>query len=135
MQKVIDDKSVAELIATALEYQKRAYTKYSNFNVGAALLCDSGKVYGGCNVENATYGATICAERTAAVKAISEGESVFAAIAIVGGDLSEYCSPCGICRQFLYEFACEGMKIVLAKSVDDYKIYTIEELLPEGFRL
>lgn len=132
---IMDNNIIKELITVAMEYQKRAYTKYSGFNVGAALLCDSDRIYGGCNVENATYGATICAERTAAVKAVSEGERVFKAIAIVGGDLSDYCSPCGICRQFLYEFAEAGMQIILAKSIDDYKLYTIEELLPEGFRL
>lgn len=131
----MDEKMLEELINTALEYQNRAYAKYSGFKVGAAIRCSSGKVYGGCNVENASYGATICAERTAATKAISEGESEFVAVAIVGGDLSDYCSPCGVCRQFLYEFAVPGMQVVLAKSVNDYKIYAIEELLPEGFRL
>lgn len=128
------------LIEKAFEAQKFAYTPYSNFNVGAALLGDNGKIYLGCNIENAAFSPTNCAERTALFKAVSEGQKKFTAIAIVGnkkdvkqGD-GDYCAPCGVCRQVLEEF-CDPktFKIYLGKSVDDYKEFTLEELLPLGF--
>lgn len=128
------------LIEKAFEAQKFAYTPYSNFNVGAALLGDNGKIYLGCNIENSAFSPTNCAERTAIFKAVSEGQKKFTAIAIVGnkkdikqGD-GDYCAPCGVCRQVLQEF-CDPktFKIYLAKSVDDYKEFTLEELLPLGF--
>lgn len=128
------------LIAQAFEAQKKAYTPYSNFNVGAALLTKEGKIYLGCNIENAAFTPTNCAERTAFFKAVSEGEYNFEAIAIVGnkGDIEQgsgdYCAPCGVCRQVMAEF-CDPhtFRVFLAKSLDDYKEFTLEEILPLGF--
>lgn len=128
------------LIKSAFEAQEKSYTPYSHFNVGAALLGKNGTIYKGCNIENAAYTPTNCAERTAIFKAVSEGQKKFTAIAIVGnkkdikqGD-GDYCAPCGVCRQVLQEF-CDPktFKIYLGKSVDDYKEFTLEELLPLGF--
>lgn len=126
-----------KLMATAIEYRKRAYTPYSNFKVGAALLTVDGEIIGGCNIENAAYTPTNCAERTAIFKAVSEGKKEFAAIAVVGGKADgplEFCSPCGVCRQVLVEF-CDPKTFVvyLGTSVEDYKGYTLEELLPFSF--
>lgn len=127
-----------ELIDMALEARKLAYAPYSKFKVGAALLGKNGVVYKGCNVENASYPATNCAERTAFYSAVSEGIKEFEAIAIVGGSVNgvelDYCAPCGICRQVMREF-CEPKKfeIILAKTRTDYKVYTLEELLPMSF--
>lgn len=122
-----------ELIKIALDYRSRAYIPYSNFNVGAAVLCESGKIYGGCNIENASFGATNCAERTAIFKAVSEGESKIKAIAIVGS-LNEITYPCGICRQVISEFGDEDVKVILAKSEDDYIIKDMSEILPGAFK-
>jgi len=129
-----------ELIKAALEARNNAYTPYSNYNVGAALIAGSGKLYTGCNVENASYGATNCAERTAVFKAVSEGEKVVTSIAIVGGPkgvmdvMPGYAFPCGVCRQVLREFSDPDKLVVyVAKSVDDYKQYTLSELLPDSF--
>lgn len=118
-----------ELIAQAIEARKRAYTPYSHYKVGAALLGKSGKVYLGCNVENASYGHTVCAERTAVLKAVSEGEREFEAIAVVtrnGG------SPCGACRQVMAEFAPE-LTIYIADENGEYRTTTMSELLPDSF--
>lgn len=118
------------LIEKAQIAMKNAYVKYSNFKVGAALLTKSGKVYTGCNIENSSYGASICAERVAFTKAISEGEREFEAIAIAS-DLKGFTYPCGICRQFMSEW---GLDIkVVTKSGDKVRIHTIGELLPEAF--
>ena len=129
--------NIPELIHKAIAAREFAYAPYSNFCVGAALLTKSGKIYTGCNVENAGYSATNCAERTAFFKAVSEGEREFAAIAIVGGPrgpLTEYCSPCGVCRQVMREFcAPDDFKIYLAKSPEDYREFTLEQILPMGF--
>lgn len=127
----------SELIAKAVEASKKAYAPYSHFHVGAAVLAESGAVYSGCNVENASYGAAICAERNAITTAIANGERKLCAIALVGGMdgvFSDYCSPCGICRQVMREF-CDPAKfdVVLAKSVTDYKVFTLAQLLPESF--
>ncbi len=129
-----------ELVKKALEAQKFSYSPYSNFQVGAALLTKSGKIYTGCNIENAAYSPTNCAERTAFFKAVSEGETKFEAIAIVGSpkdvkeDEREYCAPCGVCRQVMAEFCnIKDFKVILGKSEDDYKIYTLEEVLPLAF--
>lgn len=126
-----------DLVMAALEVRNMAYAPYSHYYVGAALLTDSGKVYQGCNIENASYGATNCAERTAFFKAVSEGERHFRAIAIAGGlcdsVTTEYAFPCGICRQVMAEFAADNFKIIVAKSSDDYKCFTLAELLPECF--
>ncbi|MCD5414006.1 MAG: cytidine deaminase [Clostridiales bacterium] len=120
-----------ELINMAIEARKNAYVPYSNFPVGAAVLMDSGKIYTGCNVESASYGATNCAERTAIFKAVSEGERKILAIAIVG-DLNSITFPCGICRQVFLEFARE-MKIIVATSETNYKEYTLDEIIPFSF--
>ena len=126
-----------ELIEKAFDMRNYSYTPYSHFNVGAALLTKAGKIYGGCNIENAAYGPTNCAERTAFFKAVSEGEREFSAIAIVGGPESgvkDYCAPCGVCRQVMAEFCHpDEFVIILAKSKDEYKMYTLRELLPLGF--
>ncbi|OOM16173.1 cytidine deaminase [Clostridium saccharobutylicum] len=122
-----------KLINVALDYRNRAYSPYSNFKVGAAVLFESGKIYGGCNVENASFGATNCAERTAIFKGISEGETTIKSIAIVGS-LNEYTYPCGICRQVIAEFGDESIEVVLAKSEDDYIIKDMREVLPGAFK-
>ena len=122
-----------QLIKLAQEAAKKAYAPYSNFKVGAALLCKSGNVYTGCNVENSSYGASNCAERTAAFKAVSEGEREFVKIAIVSekGGLT---FPCGICRQVLSEFMPNG-RIVLYSDEHGIKEFTLNELLPYAFKL
>ena len=120
-----------ELIQTAMEMQWFSYAPYSGFRVGAALLCADGTVFTGCNVENAAYGSTICAERTALVKAVSEGRREFTAIAIVGQG-SDFCWPCGACRQMLYEFAPE-LRVLAARSDGSYQAVCLAELLPHGF--
>ena len=121
-----------ELIKIALEYRERAYVPYSNFKVGAAVLFDSGNIYGGCNIENASFGATNCAERTAIFKGISEGEKEIKAIAVVG-DLSTYTYPCGICRQVVAEFGNMDIKVILAKNEKDYIVKDLSEVLPGAF--
>jgi len=127
----------APLIAAALERVKTAYAPYSRFQVGAAVLAASGKVYGGANVENASYGATVCAERNAIFAAVNAGERTFKAIAVCGGRdgvVSDYCPPCGICRQVMREFADpKDFAVIVAKSATDYKAFTLEDLLPESF--
>lgn len=132
------EKALAEkMIGLAIEQLKFSYTPYSNFKVGAALLTRGGKLYGGCNIENAAYGPTNCAERTAFFKAVSEGERQFDAICIVGGKdgvLTEYAAPCGVCRQVMMEFCDpETFQIILATSVEQYEVFTLRELLPLGF--
>lgn len=125
-----------ELVRLALEARAHSYAPYSQFKVGAALLSGDGAVYQGANVENASYGATVCAERVAALRAVYDGHRRFAAIAIAGfADEGErgYAHPCGICRQFLREFAAPGMKVYVAKTEADAREYTLEELLPESF--
>ena len=127
------------LIREALLARENAYAPYSHFCVGAALLGKSGAVYRGCNVESCAYGPTNCAERTAVFKAISEGEREFTAIAIVGGPdtesapLAHTAFPCGICRQVLAEFCSEDLPVIVARSCDDYEVYTLGELLPHAF--
>ncbi len=120
-----------ELIRQAEIAQERAYVPYSNFPVGAAVLTEKGKVYTGCNIECASYGATNCAERTAIFKAVSEGDKEIRTIAVVGAP-GEYTFPCGICRQVIVEFG-HDIKIVVAKTVDDYKVFTIGDLLANSF--
>lgn len=120
-----------ELIDFAKKGMQNAYTPYSNFKVGAAVLVDDGTVFTGCNIENASYGATICAERTAMVKAVSEGYTHFKKIAIVSsGNFFTY--PCGICRQFMTEFMKDGI-VVLEDKEEGIKEFSLEELLPNGF--
>ena len=128
---------VEKLIDTAIEQLKFSYTPYSNFKVGAALLTKSGKIYTGCNIENASYTPTNSAERTAFFKAVSEGVRDFQAICIVGGKdgkLTEYTAPCGVCRQIMMEFCNpKTFQIILAVDKERYEIYTLEELMPLGF--
>ena len=124
-----------ELMRLAEDARAYSYTPYSHFAVGAALLTKSGKVYTGCNIENASYTPTVCAERTAVFEAVSEGEKEFAAIAIIGGPAGEkgrFCAPCGVCRQVLREF-CELDFRILLGSVDKVQAYTLGELLPTSF--
>lgn len=127
-----------ELIEAAARARKMSYSPYSGFAVGAALLCEDGSVFTGCNIENSAFSPTNCAERTAFFKAVSEGRRDFAKIAVVGGraDLAtpEYCCPpCGVCRQVMKEFCKPDFEIIMAKSGDEYKIMTLSELLPASF--
>lgn len=125
-----------QLVKAAYEAQKMAYAPYSHWVVGAALLTAEGKIYKGCNIESATFSPTVCAERTALFKAVSEGERHFAAIAIVGNaegtamGKADVCPPCGVCRQVMTEFCGGDFEIVLAKNYDDYAVYTLAELMP-----
>lgn len=127
-----------ELVEKALEARSAAYTPYSGFRVGAALLCADGTVYGGCNIENAAFGPSCCAERTAFFKAVSEGKREFSAIAIVGGpagkEPEDFCPPCGVCRQVMMEF-CDPRSFLVfcASSPEQYQAYTLAQLLPKGF--
>jgi cytidine deaminase len=124
-----------ELMNVAVKAREMSYSPYSNFRVGAALLGLSGKVYTGCNVENAGYTPTNCAERTALFKAISEGEREFTAIAIVGGlgdTLNDFCAPCGVCRQALSEFCDKDFRFILGNP-NEIKVVTMEEILPYSF--
>ena len=132
-----------ELVQKAIEMTKMSYVPYSHFHVGAALLDKNGKIWTGCNIENATFGATNCAERTAIFKAVSEGVRDFEAIAIAGGPensngkpvLEDFCPPCGICRQVLSEFCSRDFKIILTNGKGGQKNFTLAELLPESFSL
>ena len=130
-----------QLIQEAFLAQKVSYAPYSKFHVGAALLTKEGKIYRGCNVEVAGQSSSICAERTAFSKAISDGEKEFEAIAIVGGpegiskDQYEYCPPCGVCRQVMAEFCdLNDFRIILAKREEEYEVYSLNELLPLTFK-
>lgn len=126
------------LINKAFDMLKMAYVPYSHFHVGAALLCEDGTIFTGCNIENSAYGPSNCAERTAIFKAVSEGYKDFTAIAVVGGlegNVTEYCTPCGVCRQVMREFCSRDFKIICAKSPSDYKEYTLDQLLPQSFSL
>lgn len=128
---------IRKLIQAAVAQLKYSYAPYSGFRVGAALLAQNGRVYTGCNIENAAYAPTNCAERTAFFKAVSEGVRGFRAICVVGGPegrLNSYTPPCGVCRQVMMEFCRpEEFEIILAKSEEDYTVYTLKELLPQGF--
>ena len=133
----MDNNQIEEMIGLAIEQLAYAYTPYSGFKVGAALLTSGGKYYTGCNIENAAYTPTHCAERTAFFKAVSEGERSFQAICIVGGKdgvLTEYAAPCGVCRQVMMEFCDpETFRIILAVSKEQYDVFTLKEMLPLGF--
>ena len=135
----MNKKKREELLLEAIEARKNAYVPYSHFRVGAALLAKNGKIYRGCNIENAAFGSTMCAERTAFFKALSEGERDFEAIAIVGGpeggDLRPICDPCGNCRQVMAEFCGGGFEIIFGSSKKDLSVYTLEQLLPLRFKL
>lgn len=121
------------LIKEAMEAKEMAYAPYSHFRVGAALLTKSGKVYRGCNIENAAFTPTNCAERTAFFKAISEGEKEFQSIAI-NGDADDYLFPCGVCRQVMVEFCdLKTFEVIVAINEKDYKVFTLEQLMPGVF--
>ncbi len=126
-----------ELIRRALDARKKAYAPYSHFQVGAALVTEDGSLYQGGNIENASYGATCCAERTAVFQAVCDGKRRIKALAVAGGmegtEPADYAYPCGICRQVLQEFAAADMVLIVARSVTDYREYSLEELLPYGF--
>ncbi len=136
---VLQEALIKELISTAIEQMKFSYTPYSNFKVGAALLAKNGTVYTGCNIENAGYSPTNCAERTAFFKAVSEGVLKFDAIRVVGGmngvlKEGEFAAPCGVCRQVMMEFCNpEEFLIIMATSTENYKVMTLKELFPMGF--
>ncbi|MDO5028236.1 MAG: cytidine deaminase [Bacillota bacterium] len=137
---MIDLEKEQELMSLAIGASQKSYSPYSNFQVGAAILCDSGKIFTGTNVENASYGGGICAERSAAVTAVSQGERKFLAVAIFGSfkdakeDGLQYAFPCGICRQFLREFASKDMLVLVGTSVEDYKKFSFhDEILPHSF--
>ncbi|MFR1707947.1 MAG: cytidine deaminase [Clostridium sp.] len=121
-----------DLVKLAIGAREKAYVPYSKFKVGAAIEMEDGSVFTGCNIENASYGATNCAERTAIFKAVSEGHSIMKKIAIVG-DMSTYTAPCGICRQVIAEFAAKDIEIILIKNEDEYQVKTLEEILPGAF--
>ena len=133
----MEKETIQKLIHTAIQQLAFSYTPYSHFRVGAALLGKNGEIYKGCNIENAGYTATSCAERTAFFKAVSEGIREFRAICIVGGRegiLTEYTAPCGVCRQVMMEFCDpETFQIILAVDSEHYDVYTLKELLPLGF--
>ncbi len=120
-----------ELCQKAVQMQSFSYVPYSHFPVGAALECSDGTVFTGCNVENAAYGSTICAERTAIVKAVSEGHRDFVRIAIAGNS-EDFCVPCGSCRQVMMEFAPE-MEVICLNGAGESKSFALRELLPYGF--
>ena len=129
---------IQDLITAAIAARNKSYSPYSHYQVGAALLAGDGQIITGCNIENAAYGPTNCAERTAFFKAVSEGIREFCAIAIVGSpegdELTQYAYPCGVCRQVMMEFCNPAdFQIIVAKSMEDYHIMTLGELLPEGF--
>ena len=133
-----------ELISQALEARHFAYAPYSHFTVGAALLCADGRVFKGCNIENAAFSPSLCAERTAFAKAVSEGYGDFIAIAIVGASLdseeTDFCTPCGVCRQVMREFCHQDFQIICAKTdemeeIIEQKVFTLSDMLPESFTL
>jgi len=121
-----------ELVIKALEAREKSYSPYSKFKVGAAVLTENDLIYTGCNIENASYGATNCAERTAIFKAVSDGHTTIKAIAIVG-DTSTHTYPCGICRQVIAEFSTDATEVILVKNENDYIVKTMEEILPGAF--
>ena len=138
------DKKYQDLIERAFQVRKKAYSPYSNFKVGAALLCKNGNVYEGCNIENGAFSPTICAERVAFVEAVKNGEREFEAVAIVTGpkdaNVYEMGSPCGVCRQFMSEFCNDDFKIIMTKMKSDGELieskeFTMDEILPKRFKL
>ncbi|MBO5209207.1 MAG: cytidine deaminase [Lachnospiraceae bacterium] len=135
---MLDERTIILLIEKALEARQASYSPYSDYQVGAALLTADGEFFTGCNIENAAYSPTNCAERTAFFKAVSEGRKNFDAIAIVGGpkdmEITQYAYPCGVCRQVMMEFCNpETFQIIVAKSTKEYDVKTLKQLLPEGF--
>ena len=138
MKQEISTEIKQDLVKQALAARKFAYVPYSKFRVGAAVLAKNGAIYTGCNIENAAYTPTNCAERTAVFKAVSEGITEFDAIAVCGGpgeaEPEDFCTPCGVCRQVMREFCDpETFQIILAVSKDKYDVFTLRELFPLGF--
>ena len=135
--KTLDESTIQTLISKAFDMLNFSYVPYSRFTVGAALLAKNGNIYTGCNIENASFGPSNCAERTALFKAVSEGVKEFDAIAIVGGpdgsDPVGFCPPCGVCRQVMSEFCTDSFLIICAKSEDEYRVNTLTEVLPDRF--
>ena len=134
----LSEKEKKDLAAAALEVRKRAYAPFSGHAVGAALLAADGRIFTGCNIENSAYSPTICAERAAFAKAVSEGVREFRAIAVAGGfeEVPEgYCAPCGVCRQVMAEFCGRDFAVMLVRTPDDRKEYTLEEIFPLAFRI
>lgn len=135
----MDESARKTLLAKAIEARKNSYCPYSGFAVGAALLSKDGRIFGGCNIENSALGSTICAERTALVKAVSEGVREFEAIAIVGGpadgELRPVCEPCGACRQFMSEFFEGGTEIIFGSCEEDMSVFSYDEIFPFRFKL
>ena len=134
----LGQETVRKLIRTAMQMRDRSYVPYSRFAVGAALLTADGTVYGGCNIENAAYTPTNCAERTAFFTAVAAGERHFRAIAIAGGpqgaEKLDFCPPCGVCRQVMMEFCDpQAFLIITARSTEEYRIHTLKAYLPDGF--
>ena len=133
----LNESLIKEMIHVAIEQLANAYVPYSGFRVGAALLAKNGTIYTGCNIENAAYTPTNCAERTAFFKAVSEGVREFDAICVVGGKdgvLTEYAAPCGVCRQVMMEFCNpDTFQIILAVSEENYDVFTLRQILPQGF--
>ena len=130
--------TIVRLIEEAMTVRYHSYAPYSDFYVGAALLTESGRIFTGVNVENASYPVGLCAERSAFAAAISAGERIFDAIAIYGGENGKeigYCFPCGMCRQFMSELCGKDFRVIVAKSYHDYRIYQLKELLPYTFEL
>ena len=128
-----------KLARAALDARQNAYCPYSHFAVGAAVLAKSGKIYAGCNIENATQCPGVCAERTALYKAVSEGEREFLAVAVAGGpegrEPDGFCPPCGVCRQALAEFCAGEMPVILVKNSEETEVYRLKELFPLAFSL
>ena len=138
-QKTLEKGQMAErLVRSAYDAMRRAYAPYSHFTVGAALLGRNGKIYLGCNVENAAYSPTCCAERNAFFYAVADGCRKFEAIAVVGGpdgNVTDFCPPCGVCRQVMSEFCGPEFMVILAKNSSERKVFLLKELLPESFKL
>ena len=135
---IMTEDQIKELIKIAIAARKNSYSPYSHYQVGAALLATDGQVFPGCNIENAAYTPTNCAERTAFFKAVSEGVRDFTAIAIVGSpegdEITQYSYPCGVCRQVMMEFCNpEVFQVIVARSLEEYEIRTLKDFLPEGF--
>lgn len=135
---IIDDKKVEELISAAITARNNAYAPYSNYKVGAVVLAADNQIYSGANIENASFPAGICAERSAMVKAILDRNMKFSAIAIIGAlansnEVKQFAYPCGVCRQFMAEFFDKNTKVIVAKSKIEYCIYNFEEIMPFSF--
>lgn len=129
----MDEKVYINLIDEAFKAREKSYTPYSNFKVGASILFENSKIFSGCNIENASYGATNCAERTAIFKAVSEGYKTIKAICVIGS-LSDLTYPCGICRQVIIEFAeSEDIPVIIAQGKDKYVIHKLKDIIPFGF--